>query len=113
MTVMAEPLLEFDFEDAALVELYRRQLMTLYATVEGTCPGDRQFGLSPEYQDEPPDVAESTFALEVYNKTEEYVPQVEIRDIRFEHNSEGMMKAKIVFGLNEEYDEEDEEDEDE
>lgn len=112
MTIIDEPLLEFDFEQAELIEQYRRQLTTLYATVEGTCPGDRHFGLSNEYQDEPPDVAESTFALEVYNKTEEYVPQVEIQDIRFEHSTEGMMRAKIVFGLNEEYDKEDEEDED-
>ncbi len=112
MTMIEEPLLQFAFDAAEQIDLYRRQLMTLYATAEGTCPGDRNFGLSNEYQDEPPPVAESTYALEVYNKTEQYVPQVEVLDIEFEHDLEGGMRPKIRIGLNEEYDEE-EEDEDE
>lgn len=114
MTVFEEPLLQFDFENASQIEIYRRQLETLYSVVEGTCPGDRNFGLSNEYQDEPVNVAESTYSLEVYNKTEEYVPQVEIRDIQFEHGEDGQMIPKITFGLNEEYeyDEEDEYDDD-
>ena len=111
MTVINEPLLQFDFANADQAEYYRRQLKTLYATVEGTCPGDRRFGLSNEYQDELPAVAESTYALEIYNKTEEYVPQIEIRDIKFEHGADGQLKPVILFGLNEDYDE-DEDDED-
>lgn len=113
MTIIDEPILQFDYGTAEEIEVYRRRLQTLYSTVEGTCPGDRNFGLSDEYQDEPPDIAESTFSLEVYNKTEEYVPQVEIQDIRFEHDLEGRMRPVICFGLNEEYDEEEFDDEDE
>ena len=71
-----------------------------------SCPGDRKFGLSNEYVDELPEVAESTFSLEVYNKTEAYVPQVEILDISFEHDAEGRIRPKITIGLNEEYNEE-------
>lgn len=111
MTMIEEPLLQFDFEDATQAEIYRRQLETLYSVVEGTCPGDRNFGLSNEYQDEPANVAESTYSLEIYNKTEEYVPQVEIRDIRFEHGEDGQLRPKITVGLNEEY-EDDEYDDD-
>lgn len=113
MTMINEPLLQFDFEEAEKIAIYKRQLETLFSTVEGTCPGDRNFGLSNEYQDEPPEVAESSFSLEVYNKTEEYVPQVEILDIEFEHNLEGGMRPKITFGLNEDYDEEEDDEEDE
>lgn len=112
MTVIDEPLLQFDFVNADQVEHYRRQLETLYAVVEGTCPGDRHFGLSNEYQDELPAVAESTYSLEIYNKTEEYVPQVEIRDIKFEHGADGQLKPVILFGLNEDYDEDEEDDDD-
>ncbi len=113
MTKMEEPLLQFDFGSAEQAEIFKRQLETLYATVEGTCPGDRGFGLSCEYQDETPDVAECTLALEIYNKTEEYVPQVEILDIEFEHDMSGGMRPKITFGMNEDYEDGEGEDEDE
>lgn len=106
-----EPLLLFDYEKAEELEGYQRQLQTLYTTVEGTCPGDRHFGLSPEYQDESPPVAESTLSLEIYNKTEEYVPQVEVLDIQFTYGEEGQMIPQITIGLNEEYDEEEYEEE--
>ncbi len=113
MAMIEEPLLLFDYEEAETLELYRRQLETLYATVAGTCPGDRNFGLSNEYLDELPETAESTYALEVYNKTEEYIPQIEVLDISFEHTMDGCMKPKITVGWNEEYDEEEYNEEDE
>lgn len=106
-----EPLLLFDYEEAEELESYRRQLQTLYTTVEGTCPGDRNFGLSPEYLDEPPQVAESTLSLEIYNKTEEYVPQVEVLDIQFIYGEDGQMTPQVTIGLNEEYEEEEYEEE--
>lgn len=112
MAVIEEPLLEFDLLNEDAVEYYRRQLNTLYATAEGTCPGDRNFGLANDYQDEPSEVAQSTFALEIYNKTEEYVPQVEILDIIFEHDREGRMRPRIFIGINEDYGEEEDEEED-
>ena len=98
MTTMKQPLLQFEPDNENELERYRRGLETLYATVEGTCPGDRKFGLSNEYVDEPPEVAKSTFSLEVYNKTEIYVPQVEILDITFEHDTEGRIRAEITMG---------------
>lgn len=113
MAMIEQPLLQFGLEYKSELERYRIALETLYATVEGTCPGDRRFGLSNEYVDELPEVAESTFSLEVYNKTEIYVPQVEIFDITFEHDAEGSMRPKITVGLNEEYSDEEYDDEEE
>ncbi len=113
MATMKQPLLQMDFESGNELERYRKALETLYATVEGTCPGDRRFGLSNEYVGQLPEVAESTFSLEVYNKTEIYVPQVEVLDIAFEHDTEGRMRPKITVGLNEEYSEEEYDDEEE
>lgn len=112
MNQINDPVLQFDFENAEKIDIYRRQLETLYATVEGSCPGDRNFGLSNEYLDEPPDVAEVSLSLEIYNKTEEYVPQVEIIGIEFEYDLDGGMRPKITVGLNEEYDEEEESEDD-
>lgn len=113
MTTMKQPLLQFEPDNENELERYRRGLETLYSTVEGSCPGDRKFGLSNEYVDELPEVAESTFSLEVYNKTEAYVPQVEILDISFENDAEGRIRPKITIGLNEEYNEEEYDDEEE
>lgn len=111
MTTIEQPLLDLENENG--LERYRRALETLYVTAEGTCPGDRKFGLSNEYVDEPPEVAKSTFSLEVYNKTEIYVPQVEVLDITFEHDRDGRMRPKITVGLSEEYNEEEYDDEEE
>lgn len=113
MVKTKQPLLQFDPENENELERYRRGLETLYSTVEGSCPGDRKFGLSNEYVDELPEVAESTLSLEIYNKTEIYVPQVEILDITFEHDGEERMRPKITVGLSEEYNEEEYDDEEE
>lgn len=108
--IMGKTVLEFDFSQASQLELYRKRLELLYATVEGSCPGDRNFGLAVDYQDEPQAVAETTFALEIINKTEEYVPEVNVDDVTFSHGAEGEMFPKILISLNEEYDEEEDED---
>ena len=110
MINFGDPVLDFDFENASQLELYRRRLEMLYSTVEGSCPGDRNFGLAADWQDETSEVAKSTYSLEVTNKTEEYVPEVEIVDISFEHGEDGVLIPRIVFELNDEM-EEDEEDE--
>ena len=113
MATIEQPLLQFGPGNENELERYRIALETLYATVEGTCPGDRKIGLSNEYVDEPPEVAKSTFSLEVYNKTEIYVPQVEVLEIAFEHDGDGKMRPRITVGLNEEYNEEEYDDEEE
>lgn len=112
MMAISDPVLSFDYEKATDIEKYERQIKTLLKTVEGTCPGDRAFGLSNEYQDEPPEVAKVSLSLEIYNKMEEYIPRLEVLEIDFSFGEEGELIPCIRFGPNEDYEEDEDEEND-
>lgn len=82
--------------NGGLAEELKRNLTTLFATRTGTQPVDREFGISWECLDEPPDVAESLFYLEASRKVERYEPRVFIEDITFE-KKEGVLIPHIYF----------------
>lgn len=84
-----------------LAEELKRNLTTLFGTRAGTQPIDREFGISWECLDEPPDVAESLFYLESCKKVDQYEPRVSIEDISFEKR-EGVMIPRIYFKRKEE-----------
>lgn len=88
-----------------------RNLQCLYSTVEGTCPMDREFGLSIECVDKPLAIAKNLYALDVVEKTEKYEPRVEVTEVTFEVDGD-TLKPHVKIALNEDY-EEDEEDEEE
>ncbi len=108
--IISEPLLEFDYEGTGDMDRYLRRLNALLRTVSGTCPGARDFGLSGEFQDTPPAVAQTAYSVEVYEKVEKYIPEVEILEITFVWD-DSTMRPRIVLGINEDYDEEDQEEE--
>lgn len=89
----------FDYLSATVQEEIRRNLSLLYETVEGSCPGDRLFGLNPDFQDAPMNVAINLFALEVIEKTEIYESRVEVLDIQYTQSENGDLTPEIVVGL--------------
>lgn len=42
-------LINFDYENAEIIEEIKRNIETLFSTPEGSCPGDRSFGLNQEF----------------------------------------------------------------
>lgn len=86
----------FDYSDGEAADI-KRCLETLYQTPEGTCPLDREFGLSQDLVGLPLDVAQNEFALEIIEKTEKYEPRASIKDILFEMNEEGIMQAEVLL----------------
>lgn len=68
-----------------------RTLTTLFETRAGSQPADRDFGISWECLDEPPEVAENLFFLEAVKKVERYEPRLEIVDIEFTHGGGGRL----------------------
>ncbi len=86
----------FDYADGEAEDI-KRCLETLYQTPEGTCPLDREFGLSQDLVGLPLDVAQNEFALEIIEKTERYEPRASIKDILFEMNEEGIMQAEVLL----------------
>lgn len=100
----------FSYLSATELEIIKRNLECLYSTVEGTCPGDRSFGLDQSFESYPVNVAQNLFALEVIEKTEEYESRAEILDISFSYEEDGNMTPNITIGLKDtEEDDEDEE----
>lgn len=91
----------FDYLNATKLEEMRRNLSLLYETLEGSCPGDRLFGLNPSFLDAPMNVAINLFALEVIEKTEIYEEKAEIVSIEYEHSADGKLTPKIVIGKKE------------
>ena len=100
-------LIGFDYLNATELERIKRNLGFLYSTAEGTCPGDRHFGLDQSFESYPLNVAQNLFVLEVIEKTEEYESRAEILDISFSYEEDGNMTPKITIGLKdaEEYEE--------
>lgn len=58
-------------------------LRTLYSTVAGTQPMDRDFGIDASFIGMPADVVQNQYALEIIEKTEIYEPRVEVSEVTF------------------------------
>ncbi len=89
----------FNYLTATVLEEIQRNLGCLYSTAEGTCPGDRRFGLDQSFESYPLNVAQNLFALEVIEKTEEYESRAEILDISFSCTEDGNMTPVVTIGL--------------
>ena len=91
----------FDYLNATELEKMQRNLDLLYSTAEGTCPGDRKFGLDQTFESCPTNVAQNLFALEVIEKTEIYEDKAEILSIEYTQAEDGNLTPKIVIGQKE------------
>lgn len=87
------------------------QAMLLYTTVQGTCPGNRDFGITPLAIDVPMLVAEQALTLDIISKTETYLPMLQVESVEFSVEDE-VLVPHIMLSLNEDYFEDNEEDED-
>lgn len=88
--------MEFRIEFDRQEERLRQELETLLSTRAGSVPVARDFGIDWMCLDAPPEVAESLFYQELLQKTEKYVPEIQIKGIEFVHRPEsGEMAVKI------------------
>lgn len=90
----------FDYAGEDELASIQRNLSALYSTPEGTCPGDRHFGLDWYFLDYPMDVAQNLYAMEVVDKTEEYEPRVEVVEVTWEWEADGRLRPTILIGPN-------------
>lgn len=86
---------------SANIEKLRRNLTTLLNTRESSQPGDRDFGISWQCLDEPPEVAESILAMEIIRKVERYEPGAEVEDITYMYADEKMIPHILITGKEE------------
>jgi len=77
---------DIDFDFAEYGEEWNEQLENLVflcSAIEGTCPGDREFGLSSDILDNDIGSAEAEYVLSLTEKMEKYTPLLELVDIQF------------------------------
>lgn len=72
-----------------------QRLKALILTAEGTLPGSRSFGLAPEFLDIQTREAVNLLVLELSEKAEIYVPEIEIADVSAEDDGVGGTKTQI------------------
>lgn len=99
----------FDYVEAALIDELRKNVETLLGTPAGTVPGDRNFGISQEFVGMPVPVVENLLSLEIIEKIDAYEPRLTVKNIAFEHDQNGNIKARVRLGANQYYEEPDEE----
>lgn len=93
---LAEISINFDYQGKEAEEI-QRCLATLYQTPEGTCPLDREFGLSQEMLGFPTDVAQNGLSLEILEKTRRYEPRATIKEITYKMREDGSMEAEVMI----------------
>jgi len=94
-----------DFEDypSDWLEGLRIRLTTLFSTPEGTCPGDREFGIDISVLDLPPDIVENTLMVELMEKLERYEPSVELTDLKLASGMDGNVSVDVTIRPDEDY----------
>lgn len=100
----------FDYLNNTEQQEIKRNLEMLYTTAEGTCPGDRAFGLDMSFQCYPAAAARNLIALEIMEKTEIYEPRAEVINISFLASEDGCLRPQITVGPRETAEDEDGED---
>jgi len=93
---MKGSIINFDYQSEELIEI-RRNLETLYGTVEGTCPLDRSFGINQDFVGYPDPVTENMLALEMIQKTHKYEPRVMVKSVEFANSGDGSMTPVVTL----------------
>ncbi len=71
------------------------ELRTMIVTMAGTLPGSRGFGLSASFLSDLPMDAVSSFAEELDEKCEEFIPDISISGVDFDAGTDGTVTIKI------------------
>lgn len=77
-------------------------LRFLIASIEGTIPGSRGFGLTGNTTDFAPEEARNELLMELDEKVDEFLPEIVIEDAEFVDAGEGSVLLTIAVGANEE-----------
>lgn len=89
--------LGFNYATGSEIEDIRRCLSTLYSTPVGSVGLYRNFGIDTSILDNPTETAKQLFAVEVIKKTEQFEKRVEVVEVTYEQNTDGLLKPKVVI----------------
>ena len=82
-------------EDALAI----RRVRSLLSRTIRTLPGSRGLGMDDQYLDYPPQTAKNMFAIDLYEKVNKFIPDVDIEDIEWVELEEMPGRYKIHIKL--------------
>lgn len=88
----------------APIERINAQLKALILTRERTIPGSRGFGLSGDYLDAPCYEVASEFGVELEEKVDIYIPEIDITEVKVDADIDGTVDTQIHVGWRDGYD---------
>jgi hypothetical protein len=88
---------QYGIGDDALEREIIRNVQTILTTPLGTCPLYREFGLDISALDNPLDVAQNLYAVEVMETVESWEPRVKVQEVKFTPDVSGRLTAKVVI----------------
>lgn len=84
-----------EFQDSRQ-DMIKDKLTALLGSVEGTYPMNRRYGISSEIFDCTVETAESILAAEIYDKTEEFIPEINVLDVQFQKGTEDDVLCPLI-----------------
>ena len=98
MIAIKEIKISFDYSSPVVTDI-KRCLETLYSTMTGTIPLDRDFGINYDFVDYPDNIARNLFSVEIIEKTERYEPRVYADEVTFQSDGNGMLIPTVHIVL--------------
>lgn len=74
--------------DETRQEILTRRFKTLISSIEGSFPMNRAVGISQEMLDAPVSSAITLLSVEIYQKAEKYIPEIDLENIECSYNLE-------------------------
>ncbi len=97
MADLLDAAVEFNFEEYG--EEWKERLSELEflcSTFQGSCPGDRNFGIPVDILDGSPEQQQVEYIMAVTEQMETYIPSLELVDVDFEIDKEGKVIARLM-----------------
>ena len=88
----------------APIERVNAQLKALILTRERTIPGSRGFGLSGDHLDAPCYEVASAFGVELEEKVDVYIPEIDIAEVQVDADIDGTVDARVAVRWRDGYD---------
>ena len=88
----------------APIERINAQLRALILTRERTIPGSRGFGLSGDYLDAPCYEVSSEFGVELEEKVDIYIPEIDIAEVKVDAGIDGRVDTQVSVRWRDGYD---------
>ena len=96
-TVSATDLKKIQFNEEDTVNAVLQNIAVILSTPMGTVPLYRDFGLDVSALDYPLDIAQNLIAVAAIEAIEKWEPRVTVKDLTFQPDTSGQLKAKVVI----------------